>query len=245
MANHCIKDLSPIKPLKQLKYLNLAHNQISDIRPITSLFLLEELVLDYNSISSFPRVAFRFPRHFQDLYKLRNLKTMSLSHNKITYESFQDLLSLSVWPHLSSLSPPVSPIINAFLQSGPDARQGKPPRHCLLPLQPPPPLRAFQRHPHHDIILSRLLRPRLHRGSHRLRLQIAVLPHFPSPHAHHQRQKEPRRPPQTSQSLAIAAPNRRSLPLLAQRRRSREPSTGPSRGLSRGRCAPRLHRAAQ
>ena len=56
LSDHCLKDISPVKNLKHLKYLNLSRNNISDIRPITSLYLLEELVLDHNSISSFPRV---------------------------------------------------------------------------------------------------------------------------------------------------------------------------------------------
>ena len=56
MCDHRIKDLTPLRRLKKLKYLNLSQNQISDIRPLTSLHQLVELVLDSNSICMFPRV---------------------------------------------------------------------------------------------------------------------------------------------------------------------------------------------
>lgn len=57
MCDHRIKDLTPLRKLKKLTYLNLSQNQISDIRPLTSLHQLVELVLDSNSICMFPRVC--------------------------------------------------------------------------------------------------------------------------------------------------------------------------------------------
>lgn len=53
---HNIQDLTPIKRLSKLKYVNISRNAISNIKPLTSLCLLEELHLDYNNICLFPRV---------------------------------------------------------------------------------------------------------------------------------------------------------------------------------------------
>ncbi|MBN2222592.1 MAG: hypothetical protein JW708_10335 [Vallitaleaceae bacterium] len=76
-----IEDINPLSKLKELRELNLSHNQIFDLRPLAEVEWLYYVILRYNQIED-----------ISPLQNLRRIYLLNLRHNKI-----RDISALSAF----------------------------------------------------------------------------------------------------------------------------------------------------
>ncbi len=80
-----IEKMQKLESLTELRELNLSRNCIKAIECVENMGKLEELNLNGNQITSIPR---------QYMKKLRSLKVLKLSHNKLESVSCDDVINL-------------------------------------------------------------------------------------------------------------------------------------------------------
>ena len=104
LANNNISDVRPLMSLTTIEYLNLSGNQISSIAALGELTGLEELSLKGNVISDFSPLSNLVVLDMLDLtgtgitdnslsylYKLKDLKKLSLDNNDISFKAYDKL----------------------------------------------------------------------------------------------------------------------------------------------------------
>ena len=106
LMDNKINDLSPLKELKKISYLNLSHNQISDLSLIAGLTSLKHLNISNNQISdisflnklnslSILELGNNQVSDIKNLKGLKNLHLLDLFNNKIyDLSQFQFIISL-------------------------------------------------------------------------------------------------------------------------------------------------------
>lgn len=107
IQNNNIKDISPLKNLKNLKKLDITYNPIDNIDVLSNLTNLEELRLNQNSL-----------KDLKPLDNLKNLKYLSISENN--KETKIDISSMANFKNLKMLFLGVNPknicVLNSLTQ---------------------------------------------------------------------------------------------------------------------------------
>ncbi len=106
LANNNISDVRPLMSITTIEYLNLSGNRISSIAALGELTGLEELSLKGNSISDFSPLSNLVVLDMLDLtgtgitdnslpylYKLKDMKKLSLDNNDISFKAYDKLKS--------------------------------------------------------------------------------------------------------------------------------------------------------